>query len=164
MASDDPEPVTETSGFVGERWTGEPRRYTEEEKALIKAQLLEDYAARYPLTKIAERNCLNRQTVSRWLNEALSELKDPDPGRERHKDLILVDQAIRALIPGVVEGKPSSHMALNRWLERRARYLGLDEPEKLDLGGSFTGTIEEEVVALCQKLGIEHPSTTDTPD
>lgn len=128
--------------------------YSEEQREAFKEKILEQYAARTSLRNIATNLGLHYDTVKSWLSEAIEEVKTPDPAKERQKDLLLVDQAIRALIPEVLNGKASAHMALNRWLERRARYLGLDEPEKLDLNTSFNGSIEDEVKELLAKLGL----------
>lgn len=128
--------------------------YTPEQREAHKQLILEMYAQRAPISTISAALGLSRGTTIEWLEEAIREIKDPNPSEERKKDLILIDSSIRALIPKVKAGNVPAHMALNRWLERRAKCLGLDQPDKLDLGVGFTGSIEEEVSALLEKLGI----------
>lgn len=137
----------------------EGRSYSEAEKEVHKQTILEMYAQRATISTIAFTIGVSRPTVNNWLEEAIREIKDPDPSAERKKDLVLIDSSIRALVPKVLKGNVPAHMAMNRWLERRAKCLGLDQPDKLELGTNFTGSIEEEVSALLEKLGF----TLDNP-
>jgi hypothetical protein len=141
--------------------------YTEEEREAGRATLYEMWAQRATLTQMADTLGINMSTAKRWLDRAIAERQTMrSVADEMRRDLELSEIAIRALMPKMLRGEPIAHRALISWLERRAKYLGLDKPEELNfnLSGS-TGPVEEELKMLLQQLGLpEIAATVSTED
>lgn len=135
-----------------------------EVKADVQERLLDLYAQRMRKRDIyvevqKEYPEIGASALDHWLKEAIRKQELPDPAFALRRDLLLVDAAIAALIPGVLKGQASAHIALERWMNRRAKYLGLDAPDKLEaiIHNLHTGTIDDEIRELSEKLGLRVP-------
>jgi hypothetical protein len=141
------------------------RTYTAEEKAEAQEIMLDLYSRRYKIHEILRQMWVNHGsdvgevTLQAWLKEAIRKQELPDPAFALRRDLLLVDSAIAALIPKVMDGVPSAHLALSRWMDRRAKWLGLDAPEKIEaiIRNVHTGPIDEEIRELTERLGFNQP-------
>ena len=131
--------------------------YSDAEKELYKEDIYDLWCQRYTMLEISEKIGLNRTTCTKWLREAQEERRNIDPMVQMQRDLRLAELAIRALIPKVLEGANAAHRTLIMWMERRARYLGLDAPEELRMTIGHNGSIEAEISELARSLGINIP-------
>lgn len=153
------------------------RRYTAEEKEEVQELLLDLHSRRYKRDEMRDEvnkkfpdYGLSRTTCLDWLNDAIQKQQLPDPAFALKRDILLVDACIEALIPKVLAGNAQAHMALERWMNRRAKWLGLDAPEKLEaiIKQVHTGPIEEEIRVLSERLGLpprmlENPRESPSP-
>jgi|SRR5687768_15976399 len=142
----------------------------EEDKQAIQERMLELYAQRVRKQDIyaqvrQEYPEVGQTALDYWLKDAIRKQDLPDPAFALRRDLLLVDAAIAALIPGVLKGQASAHVALERWMNRRAKYLGLDAPDKLEaiIRNVHTGPIDEEIRELSERLGLNVPPAVEAP-
>lgn len=147
-------------------WENRPekRNFTPEEKEEAQELILELYSRRLSRKEMQQElakqgHHLALPTIHMWLQEAIRKQEIPDPGYALRRDLLLVDKAIAALMPSVAKGTPSAHLALARWMDRRAKWLGLDAPDKLEaiISDTHTGSIDAEIRVLTERLGLQPP-------
>ena len=86
----------------------------------------------------------------------------------RRLELERVDRMIAGAWPGASSGDPKSIFAVVKLMERRAKYLGLDAPSKVELAGDGGGPIETKAVhddllsriarqIVASEAGTNHP-------
>jgi hypothetical protein len=89
----------------------------------------------YTFTAISERLKLNRRTVASRFRRALEHNKIPEGRIQEWRILVNVrlDKALNALWPKVEKGDLEAIRTMLKIEERRARMLGIDKPQKLDV-------------------------------
>lgn len=95
---------------------------------------------------------ITKQSVSNLLQQELAELAESRrelAGYELDAELDRCDFVIHGMAPGVASGDPMAAQAYLRALERRAKLLGLDAPEK----HHHSGTLHTDPTALHARLG-----------
>lgn len=125
------------------------------------AILVRSLAAGRTLSTVANELGLSHGTAHNWYTEALRETWEESAGdREAVLGAELTKLAIaeRALMPKVLIGDPRSIDVYLRVMDRRARYLGLDQPAKVRVEVGRVDEVVAEIVQIIDGEGAAQPA------
>lgn len=136
--------------------TGSPARIEAAERRALVMSLRRN---RMSFEEIGQRIGTSRERAWRIYQEALAAIPAPHVEEHRAEELLLIDRAIADLL-GIAEDHVRPRSAIEAWnsirgfMERKARLLGLDAPERHEL--SMT-VVDARIAELQSKLSQAIP-------
>lgn len=133
-------------------------------------QILNMRVAGFSHSQIAQAVHLSPNNISQIIAKELAKtraLADQALEDLRSLEVARLDEAVRALWPKAMTGHPRSIEIILKVMERRAKLLGLDAPERqvtLDLTESLSSLTPQELTAEAQRLGLPLPNLDDDND
>lgn len=113
----------------------------ERQKKIAEAMELRLIGYSYP--KIAEELGVDVSTAFRYVDEGMAQIIREPAEKVLQMELDRCDLIQSAFLPGATQGDLNAAAAVDRVMDRRARYLGLNKPTKVantDAEGNFVAT------------------------
>ena len=134
-----------------------PRRHSKTSPAMMTARKRERDALTYRLGgmkqwEIAEKLGVTTQAVSKMLKRVLEETAkeiSEDAGKLRAVQLERIEMMIRGLWSRAITGDEKAIDAVRQLLNRQARLLGIDAPQRTEVSGPEGGPIEFSTTEQC---------------
>ena len=110
-----------------------------EEGALRRARILELRRQRWTWPEIGRDVGISPQRAFQLYQKALVEIPTPHLEEHRAEELVLIDDAINNLIGIAKDAKVTPHARIEAWnsvrgwAERKAKLLGLDAPDRVEV-------------------------------
>lgn len=99
-------------------------------------------------------------TVHKAIDEAIAAIPFENAEQVRHIELERVDKMLEGIWDSATTGDPKAVVAVVKLMERRAKYLGLDAPEKREHSGEIKGAISLDDLTSAIATAIHN----DLPD
>lgn len=135
-----------------------PKQFGKEIVALERRILyLEDYKHGLNYRRIGEKYGVSHQTVAEEIREYLKELRSigiRSVIEYRQVQMERIQAAYNALWPNVVAGRIDAINTMIRLMDREARLLGLDAPQKVDITARIQQAAEAEGIDPAEALEI----------
>jgi Sigma-70, region 4 len=131
-----------------------------------RAQVVALRRGRATFDQIGRALGISKQRAHELYKQALAEIPAAQVSEHRAEELMLIDDAIRNLMPIARDHtRPRSAVeawnAIRGWAERKARLLGLDAPRRQAIEVITSDVIAAEITRLEAELGP--PETWDRP-
>lgn len=127
----------------------------EVERAIRDRRIVQDRRAGLDFDTIAEKYELAPQTVSRIINDRLSQtirLRDAEVDLLRQQELERLDAVQAAAWTAASEGHIDSLKIVMNAIDRRCKLLGLDAPQQMEI--ISVGAIEAEIRRINRQLEV----------
>lgn len=137
------------------------KHLTATERAEITAKVFERHAQRVSMAKIAEELDISHETVRQIIIRTYREASAPVIEHERKRDIELIEQAIAVTWPRVKSGTHGAISDLEKLLNRRAKYLGLDAPTQVEASVTQSTPLDNSIAELLSQMdAAENNATT----
>jgi hypothetical protein len=118
--------------------------------------LYQDHARGMRKIDLAAKYGLDRHTVSRILDRVKAELPPVDRGHAFDQSLEIIDGGLAVFVPQMLDGDKAAGRLVDRLLGRRAAFLGLENPQKLELSQAqnqhHAVDVKAELAALLTRI------------
>jgi hypothetical protein len=125
------------------------------ERAIRDRKIIRDRRAGKEIFDIAEEHSLSPQTISKIINDRLSQtirLRDQEVDLLRQQELDRLDAIQAAAWPAAQEGHIDSLKICMNAVDRRCKLLGLDAPQQMEI--ISIGAIEAEIQRINRQLEV----------
>jgi hypothetical protein len=143
---------------------------TPEQRAEQQAECLKLKLAGWRQDQIAEQLGLPEQTVSMRIKKALNSMVQPAAEELRKEEIARLDKYLKALDEVIEHGAVTHDQKGNSYVdeakrsqaistavrvaERRAKLLGIDMPQQIDVKHEHIGSVEAEIAKLAAELAL----------